>query len=147
MAGGDTMPGIYDTGGIGIPVQLTARLHEDLHRQLGEMSNRTGKSMNRLLNEAVEMAISPPGGAAMISEERKRQLATYDARHDARHENAELARAALAYLQEYLGWHKSAMADYPWEWESFNPGPAPPDTLAKAGALIAAEIDRFTGGA
>lgn len=139
-------PGIYDTGAIMNPVQMTARLAEDLHRRLGEMSNRTGKSMNRLLNEAAEMAMSPPGGAAMISEERKRQLARFTAQYDDRHDRSELAKAGLAYVLEYLGWHDAAMSEFPWKPEEFRPGSTPQETLARAGALLAAEIDRTSGG-
>jgi hypothetical protein len=78
-------------------------------------------------------------GIEQIAAERDRQVQGegYDVAHDDTHEHGELAHAALAYLVgNSLPW--------PWELETFKPAPTNPiRNLAKAGALIAAEIDRL----
>lgn len=81
-------------------------------------------------------------GAQLISEERWRQQAkeNYTAEHDDSHDQQELAWAASAYVTAYLG--KDVGELWPWEADSFKVGDSPIGELVKAGALIAAEIDR-----
>lgn len=79
-------------------------------------------------------------GAALIAAERRRQIAEegYTAGHDAGHEDRALTRAAIWYAADTIG---------------LDPGCWPPQwrckrstirrQLVKAGALIAAEIDRM----
>lgn len=80
-------------------------------------------------------------GAARIGIERLRQLTAegYDPAHDDEHSAMELARAAEAYLGEATG-VGNAKVLWPWP-DGFKPG-TPIRNLEKAGALIAAEIDR-----
>lgn len=92
------------------------------------------------------MSTEPNTGAEMIAAERKRQIDTegWTPEHDsAEHCHGELQHAARAYL-ERSPWL------WPWNRSGFKPsrGADPyPDgrirDLAKAGALIAAEIDRL----
>lgn len=108
-------------------------------------------------------------GIELIADERKRQIEQegYTAAHDSQHEDSELIKAALAYLtpgddstSEYNG---GTFGNYYWPWEDgFKvettkavwanakehelmrvtfPHPSLKD-LVKAGALIAAAIDR-----
>jgi hypothetical protein len=94
-------------------------------------------------------------GAQKIVDERTRQIQVenFPPANDDSYINGELMRAARCYL-EYAEWHHdwktgavvSAIeytpADWPWDlswWKPVNPTRA----LEKAGALIAAEIDRL----
>ena len=86
---------------------------------------------------------APEVGIALIRAERLRQIAVegYTPEHDAEHADSELAEAAAAYVLSAVGWPSSAADIWPFG-DGFKPG-APLDSLVKAGALIAAEIDRI----
>ncbi len=76
----------------------------------------------------------------------------WDASHDDGHDNCELVRAAVVYARvAYLGFvYSNWFKDWPWEPVWFKPGTLEGERwtvdaqrcLAKAGALIAAEMDR-----
>lgn len=95
----------------------------------------------------------PTPGLDKIRQERLRQLAmeSYGPGHDDAHTNGEIRDAALSYLEAVRMAHLAGDADllgvpfqWPWENESFKFDPEDPiRTLTKAGALIAAEIDRL----
>lgn len=76
-------------------------------------------------------------GVHRIEDERNRQVTQegWTAEHDDVHVEGELARAAAAYLMESPGL-------WPWAFVDFKPTDRIRD-LTKAGALIAAEIDRL----
>jgi len=95
-------------------------------------------------------------GAMLIAKERSRQVEEegWNPEHDEQHCNEELAHAAICYLTDYTelgrglfpqgGGLYSLAARWPWEEEDWKP--TPDDyirQLTKAGALIAAEIDRL----
>lgn len=84
-------------------------------------------------------------GASLIYSERQRQVdqKSYNADHDdAYNDSEELVRAALCYLASRGdGIEGAAPAGWPWDGHNWKPG-ALIDDLVKAGALIAAEIDR-----
>lgn len=86
-------------------------------------------------------------GAALIAAERQRQIEKegYTVDHDAEHDLAEIAFAAIAYLKFHTGCSRNvAVGDWPWEEGYFKPtADDPVRNLVKAGALIAAEIDRL----
>ena len=79
----------------------------------------------------------------LIAAERHRQIAAegYSPEHDREHADGELAQAAIAYALLALELPDSALPWWPWD------GPLKRGTairnLEKAGALIAAEIDRL----
>lgn len=89
-------------------------------------------------------------GIELISEERQRQIEVegWTPEHDAGHDDSELVDAALCYGataandpgSEFSGSHPYA---WPWAREWWKPSPDPIRNLTKAGALIAAEIDRL----
>jgi len=96
-------------------------------------------------------------GAQLIDTERRRQLFVegYDARHDHDHDGGELSKAAAIYALDAsdnimasqcglkLHVEKSPPTTWPWEPEWWKPTPEDlVKQLVKAGALIAAEIDR-----
>lgn len=89
-------------------------------------------------------------GADLIAAERQRQIDAegWTPDHDASHEHDDLAQAAVCYalpavLREFEG-SQAAPRDWPWGPHYWKP--TPDDRvreLVKAGALIAAEIDRL----
>lgn len=89
-------------------------------------------------------------GIKLIADERKRQVAEEDwsADHDDGHDKFELTRAAIAYAKtakrpiKKSGWIVSP-SDWPWYEDEWKPSADPIRNLVKAGALIAAEIDRL----
>lgn len=96
----------------------------------------------------------PPGAIAMIADERRRQLSKYSPGYDRQHnDDFELIKAA-AHLIALDGFY----APYPWDNEDLRPrnrhgAPRHMENiskerrikmLARAGALIAAEIDRIS---
>jgi hypothetical protein len=79
-------------------------------------------------------------GANLIAAERQRQIQVegWTPEHDDKHRPGELAAAAVSYIFP---------ADSAWYWpwdEPFKLSDDPIRNLVKAGALIAAEIDRLT---
>lgn len=99
-------------------------------------------------------------GIEQITNERQRQITEkgWTSSHDATHEGGELARAAACYAETAAALAAGAslkeVADipidelsegphWPWEEEAWKPSSDPVKNLVKAGALIAAEIDRL----
>jgi hypothetical protein len=92
----------------------------------------------------------PLDGVGLIAAERRRQVEVegYDASHDAAHNNADdlaLAGATYALTADMrILWHKRQPVTWPWGAPYWKP--TPDDRmreLVKAGALIAAAIDRL----
>lgn len=85
-------------------------------------------------------------GADLILAERRRQMEVWSAEHDDKHQDGELAQAAFCYLSSYaldLEDRKMMPEGWPWEAEWWKPSDDMMRDLVKAGALIAAEIDRI----
>lgn len=99
-------------------------------------------------------------GIEMIADERARQMAEegWTAEHDDEHDDFALSQAAVAYAQHALQVGTPPDAPYwmgdddgptpaadlfPWSLDWWKPSPDPIRNLVKAGALIAAEIDRL----
>ena len=85
-------------------------------------------------------------GADLIAAERQRQIDVegWTPEHDAEHDRGELADAAHRYLSTYC--EVPSDADWPWEPGAWKPSSNPVQNLVRAGALIAAEIDRLQRG-
>ena len=88
-------------------------------------------------------------GAALIAAERRRQIEAegWTPEHDAEHWDDDLARAAVCYAlpSSERPLHRED-PPRPWPWLRSAWKPCPDDRvreLVKAGALIAAEIDRL----
>ena len=104
-------------------------------------------------------------GLELIAEERARQMSeeNWNSLHDDQHKNRELAAAALSYLKHYVAraWtfknelgmpgitdgeetYRSEEMPDSWPWEEGDWKPKNPmRDIVRAGALIAAEIDRL----
>lgn len=96
-------------------------------------------------------------GIDLIAGERYRQRTQegYTSEHDDKHSLGDLADAAACYAQvagaqtrgasakEFPAEMMMSEAGWPWEEESWKPSDDPIRNLVKAGALIAAEIDRI----
>lgn len=92
-------------------------------------------------------------GIELIAEERERQIKIegWTEEHDKQWNKGELARAAACYIAEDIPnaeviihfsneYYENA---FPWDPEYWKPTSNPVRNLQKAGALIAAEIDRL----
>lgn len=95
-------------------------------------------------------------GVELIAAERRRQMAAegWTANHDDAHDNGELGEAGVAYAavadaqikgvdEDELGCCEPDDFGWPWEPSAWKPSADPVRNLVKAGALIAAEIDRL----
>ncbi len=90
-------------------------------------------------------------GADLIAEERKRQVKQegWTAEHDDQHGKSELAMAAACYAFDVatvptIAAKRFILDNWPWARQWWKPTPDDPiRQLTKAGALIAAEIDRL----
>ena len=94
----------------------------------------------------------PGSGIELIDAERDLQLKKYTYQHDQEHSKGELATAAACYAyaaayQARFGEDSMGLVGAPKEWPfgeaEWKPGETALITLAKAGAFIAAEIDRI----
>jgi hypothetical protein len=87
-------------------------------------------------------------GIELIAEERQRQIEKegWTAEHDAEHKEGELAIAAACYAYPNYDedWAVQSQMQWPWEKHWWKPSGDRKRDLAKAGALIAAEIDRLS---
>ena len=102
--------------------------------------------------ETVEQAITElvfkrgNEGIAQIAIERQRQINQegWTPEHDDEHVQGQLARAACCYaMRPHDSRREYVPLAWPWEHEWWKPSPDPIRNLVKAGALIAAEIDRL----
>jgi hypothetical protein len=89
-------------------------------------------------------------GAWMISKERERQVTAegWTAEHDDQHPKGTMARAAACYALSAAGMGVRAWGMWPWDIDSWKPKTDSGtdgrlSDLVRAGALIAAEIDRL----
>ena len=94
-----------------------------------------------------------PKGTQLIAAERTRQtqLKGWSDEHDMQHCLGELSLAALCYARvanALVRWGPEKVNfdvpdDWPWAEKFWKPSPEPVRNLVKAGALLAAEIDRI----
>jgi hypothetical protein len=84
-------------------------------------------------------------GVERIAAERQRQITQegWTPEHDAEHESGELGQAAVCYINHACPVDWEIHAEWPWLPSWWKPSADPIRDLEKAGALIAAEIDRL----
>ena len=82
-------------------------------------------------------------GIEIISEERQRQISVegWTSEHDDTHSKNQLAEAAICYTIHAISGGGDGL--WPWDKTWWKPSSNPIKDLTKAGALIAAEIDRL----
>jgi hypothetical protein len=123
------------------------RLLDDLDASTAqhiEFPNRVPEPAPRVLYPHDALILHPDSPVALISVERENQYAKgYSGAHDDEHRNGELLTAAMYYLGGVVT--ADANPAYPWP---FDDGVGPDDFdqmkwLTKAGALIAAEMERL----
>lgn len=134
-------PGKYDSGN-GWTFDLTEPFSDEFWGELCEISESAW----------------PATGADLIATERDRQITAegWTADHDAEHDCFELSAAARAYTRAaeattfgpncatFDGYRPGETTpSWPWASEWWKPSDDPIRNLVKAGALIAAEIDRL----
>lgn len=126
-----------------------------------ELDNRIcTKKINMNLSKQLADIMSKQTGIDKIWKERLRQIHTegYDSDHDSQHTLGEIAEGARCYLtaaleQIYQETNHNAFLDsqtlkdefckdWPWEFDTFKPSEDYQRNLVKAGAMIAAELDR-----
>lgn len=98
------------------------------------------------------MSETPKSGIELIVAERQRQMDVegWTPRHDDNHTESEIVGAALCYASIAGQQARGESVDmakivdrWPWERSWLKPSADPIRNLVKAGALIAAEIDRL----
>jgi len=90
-------------------------------------------------------------GIELIANERQRQIDAegWTAEHDSKHYSGEIIAAARSYAKVAqkqvcgLPTHQLPFFEWPWDDKWWKPSDNPVRNLVKAGALIAAEIDRL----
>ena len=84
-------------------------------------------------------------GIEYIQQEREKQITKhgYTPEHDLMYENNQLMLGALSYLNTAIFGPGPGGEDWPFPMEYFKPGTDIVENLSKAGAFIAAEIDRL----
>jgi hypothetical protein len=104
----------------------------------------------RRMPESQESAAYQQDGAALIAAERQRQIDVegWTPEHDAEHAEDDLVEAAVCYALAYRSDDPPFNGDphgihWPWEERWWKPSDDHVRNLVKAGALIAAEIDRL----
>ncbi|PYG00189.1 hypothetical protein SAMN05216184_104128 [Georgenia satyanarayanai] len=103
------------------------------------------RDLEALARTALE-ATPTTDGAALIAAERRRQVEEegWTPEHDAEHPDGVLARAAVRYAAPEGPVRTRVAPVWPWPWHYWKPTPNDRvRELVKAGALIAAEIDRL----
>jgi len=95
-------------------------------------------------------------GIELITDERTRQIEVegWTPEHDQEHADQQMAEAAMCYIARTVNmpsgdeYSSSSLSDFPpeaWPWSPkwWKPDSHPVRNLVKAGALLAAEIDRI----
>jgi len=88
-------------------------------------------------------------GVELIAEERQRQIEVegWVPEHDDGHQNGQLANAAGCYAlspeNRHYDYGRNTPYAWPWNIVYWKPSPNRKSDLIKAGALIAAELDRL----
>lgn len=108
----------------------------------GDLARRSHEGERTMKSE------QPSNGVALIAAERQRQIDAegWTPEHDDKYADSELVRAAICYAHSGSGFSYGSDCNHavlwPWEPSWFKPRDMERD-LVKAGALIAAEIDRL----
>lgn len=144
--------GEYPKRGAVGAVNVSAALRHMSMEILAEKSKTSLEQISAVLRFVAETLDQKSVGVGIIADERRRQIQVegYTVLHDMEHENNEILRAALAYLEaafcsadnfDLESIKGSSLHAWPFETESFKPSVITEENLKKAGALIAAQLD------
>lgn len=141
-------------GMVGIMEKDTSDLAEAAGVLVRELRDITANAQRNL-----GMPVGTVSGVELLAVERHRQKHAkgYDDVHDAGHAPGEILSAAIAYaifarwqVREHVGWTRAQVDEiilenwWPWDEREWKPVEDKPiHNLVKAGALVAAEIDRL----
>jgi hypothetical protein len=115
-------------------------------------AHKASRSLCRKVERRPEVHRVSSFGAQRIMDERIRQILQegFNEEHDDGHREGSIIEAAIAYADEplliYAGAEREDVGvpnQWPWEPSAWKPSADPIRNLIKAGALIAAEIDRL----
>jgi hypothetical protein len=100
---------------------------------------------NRKIALSAPADVPVAGGSELIAKERRRQVEAegWTPEHDDDHTAFEMTGAAICYAKLAAGQKLSLRRWWPWSLDWWKPEPGRVRNLVKAGALIAAEIDRL----
>lgn len=111
------------------------------------------RAVERYEKYALNKELNTKSGIELIAEERRRQVEIegWTSEHDDQHRECELAGAAISYAsvahsQALVGGSGESYGpsdEWTWDIAQWKPSNDPVRNLTKAGALIAAEIDRL----
>ena len=132
---------------LGIAAECDQNPTQDFSRGRAEGIRDLANDILALLPASGELG-EARDGAGLITTERKRQVNVegWTPAHDAAHRHNELLQAAICYIttvENNTGTNLQEPNGWPWEFSWWKPSADPIRNLVKAGALIAAEIDRL----
>ena len=107
------------------------------------------RSLRRRVRGTTTKNIKMKTGTELLADERARQISGegWSAKHDDSHVDGEMIDAGLSYIYASINLGNTAMQkpprEWPWAANWWKPADNRVRNLVKAGALIAAEIDRL----
>ncbi len=137
------IPDGYDFVRYGIPKEGESFLYQNGDIGVGGKDETYSCNFNIIQKKAATKT-----GVELIEDERKRQIESegWIESHDDEHKRGEIAKAAICYISKSYWWFKEDFITAMWPWDEKWWKPDNKNTirnLVKAGALIAAEIDRL----
>lgn len=120
------------------------RIAEERHRQVALFysASHDDEHDNSELLAAAECYLKAAGYTATVKRSEAGVRRIYERRGEDPEADEDFRRMIENPARHAFGWDK-APKDWPWEIESWQPSADPIRNLEKAGALIAAEIDRL----
>ena len=125
------------------------KIAEEIQLRIMGVDNYEGADIEGICDHFYKEATDVMQGVSIISTERWRQQDQegWTPEHDDTYTHGELAMAGASYaMSQYYRFATSGNPPWSWPWFASEWKPSPDDRireLAKAGALIAAEIDRL----
>lgn len=133
-------------GSTSVRVMMDALQYLRVHRNQVELRGGDTQEIDELIFDIEESIQQMPteSGADLIAVERGHQVFVrgYSPEHDDQWTVSELVKAAVCYAWEAVAPRNNSL-EWPWGKSAWKPSTSPIRNLVKAGAFIAAEIDRL----